>query len=204
MDEQNPYAVPRAKLKTAGVSPIADDPTSAGAVAAALRVRPWVRYFARMLDIMLFGALLGVGIEVALPGVLDHANDLLINAIVLGAWVFAEALLLASFGTTPGKALLGTRLIYTGGLRFGYGVALARSALVWWRGLGAGLPLITLITMIVGYNTLKRERRASWDADAGFIVQHRPLTVGGIAGYLAIMAGIVGLIMVGVLLDPEF
>jgi len=62
-------------------------------------VRPWVRYFARMSDFWLGGFILGLlwgcsGLETDIP---QFAVGLLLPFI----WLFVEALLLATLGTTP-------------------------------------------------------------------------------------------------------
>ena len=50
--------------------------------------------------------------------------------------------------------------------------ALERIFNVWWRGLGAGLPIVYLITMSIAYNRLKKNGITSWDKDSGFSITH--------------------------------
>jgi hypothetical protein len=64
------------------------------------------------------------------------------------------------------------RLVCNGGATLTYSAALARSLKVWWRGLAAGVPLVSLFTLITAYQRLKRNQRTSWDAEGGFMVQH--------------------------------
>jgi hypothetical protein len=86
--------------------------------------------------------------------------------------VFIESLLLSTIGTTPGKWLFKIRLIPPSGERPKYSTALSRSLKVWWRGLGMGFPFVSLITMTIAYEKLKKNGITTWDKDGGFIVVH--------------------------------
>jgi RDD family. len=93
-------------------------------------------------------------------------------------WVFVEPFCLSTFGTTPGKFLLKTRLIYNAPHALTYGQALKRSAKVWWRGLAVGFPLISLGTLIYAYRMLRANGRTTWDAEEGFRVSHGRIGTG--------------------------
>lgn len=139
------------------------------------QVRPWVRYWARMLDMYVLFIVAGIGIGVVAPDALNGkpgGKDQLFAVAACFAWVFIESLLLSTFGTTPGKWLLKTKLIPPAGTTLSYSVALSRSIKVWWRGMGTGLALPSLITTLVAYSKLKDKRITSWDRDDGFTVVH--------------------------------
>ncbi|HJM50598.1 MAG TPA: RDD family protein [Alphaproteobacteria bacterium] len=53
-------------------------------------------------------------------------------------------LLLAAWGTTPGKWLLNMAVERQDGTAIDFGSALRRSFAVWLRGLGGGLPVVSL------------------------------------------------------------
>jgi len=159
------------------VTPAAPSQATEGAAATVgvAQIRPWVRYWARLIDIMFWavpgGLLLGMlAPQFALNP--DPGNDYLVGMVVLLMWAFVEPLCLVVFGTTPGKSLLRIRLVYTGSDKLTYGAALSRSLKVWWRGMAAGAPLISLFTLITAYQRLQRNQRTSWDAEGGFVVQH--------------------------------
>lgn len=147
---------------------------------ASPQIRPWVRYAARMIDVMIWAFPAGFLIGVFAPHLLgdDPSGDYALGWLVVLMWVFVEPLSLSVFGTTPGKWLLRIRLVYNGPEELSYGRALKRSVMVWWRGLGAGLPLVSLITLILAFNKLKNQGRTSWDADGGFIVSHAKIGAG--------------------------
>lgn len=139
---------------------------------------PWRRYWARSFDCVVAGVFLGValGIVLEMTGVnIDLIPDLLFGLVLLGLWVPVEGVLLSLWGTTPGKALLATRVRTKNGDALSFGIGLRRSASVWVRGMGLGLGLIQLIANIIGYRTLKSEREATWDGEYGLVVEHRPI-----------------------------
>ena len=120
----------------------------------------------------------------------------------LFAWVFVEALLLASFGSTPGKWLLNTRVIAQDGENPSFPKALRRSLGVWWRGLGLGLPLIGLITQISSYSKLKEDGITPWDRAAGLMVTHRKVGFPRMLFTLLILGGVVYLIALAYQYEP--
>lgn len=149
------------------------DPISQESVQQALEVRPWVRFWARMFDVALFSLPAGFLLGALFPNAfVEPGIDQLLGLLLQFLWVFVEAGLLSAFGTTPGKALFRISLIKTVKGGFDYGDGLSRSLKVWWRGLGIGFPIVTLITMVVAYSKLSNNRRTTWDADEGVIVKH--------------------------------
>ncbi len=81
-------------------------------------------------------------------------------------------LLLAAWGTTPGKWLLNMAVERQDGTAIDFGSALRRSFAVWLRGLGGGLPVVSLIAMVLAWNRLRDDGQTSWDRDGGFVVRH--------------------------------
>ncbi|MFH0994866.1 MAG: RDD family protein [Pseudomonadota bacterium] len=85
-------------------------------------------------------------------------------------WAFVEANLLSSIGTTPGKWLLGIRVITHLGNKPVLLEAFKRSLGVWWYGLGAGcVPLMPLM-MAVNCIRLMKKRPTRWDRKGRFVV----------------------------------
>ena len=59
------------------------------------------------------------------------------------------------------------------GTAIDFGSALRRSFAVWLRGaLGGGLPVVSLIAMVLAWNRLRDDGQTSWDRDGGFVVRH--------------------------------
>jgi uncharacterized RDD family membrane protein YckC len=91
--------------------------------------------------------------------------------------IFFEPMMLSSFGTTPGKSLLGIKIRALSGKKISYTTAMKRGFLVWLNGMGIGIPFIAFFTMIIAYNKLKRNGITSWDERCGINVIHDQLSI---------------------------
>jgi uncharacterized RDD family membrane protein YckC len=167
---------------------------------AASPPRPWVRYWARMLDIYLVSILAGIAIGFVNPDAFNGGEQLLAMGAIF-AWIFIEAFLLSTAGTTPGKWLFKIRLSTSSGDKLDFSSALSRSFKVWWRGLGTGFPIAALITEIVAYNRLVKNGMSTWDRDGGFIVTHERIGVIRILVAIAIFSVFLFFIVAGSLVD---
>ena len=100
-------------------------------------------------------------------------NQILMGMILLFSWIFFEASLLSTFGTTLGKWLFKIKVrTQPYGEKLSFGNAISRSFSVWLIGLGLGIPIITLITQLVSYSKLKKSGKTSWDEEGGYQVIH--------------------------------
>src|SRR5262249_42016137 len=123
------------------------------------QTRPWVRYWARSIDTLLISYIVVITFDFILPGA-RHTGFVIQSRhfLALALWVPIEACLLATFGYTPGKALLRVRVTNKDGSDLRINQALSRSFEVWWKGLGTGLiPLVTTITYLVAYSRLSNK-----------------------------------------------
>ena len=167
---------------------------------------PWRRYAARFLDNMVNGVtgffLIGMAFFAIAPatayefflvfetpagGFLDLVLTALIGSFVSGALVGVT-------GTSVGKWIFGLKVYRNDGRPLGLWPGLTRDFTVLVKGLGLGIPIVSLITMIVSYNHLRNEGVSTWD-DGRYTVWHRPsgplqylLNVVGIIAFVAIMA----------------
>ena len=186
-----------APIPSAAVSPYSPPTSEAAAVELPIvssgpQVRPWIRYWARTFDTVVFVIVFGFTLGFLLPQILE-IHDTVFNMIALAAMAFYEAACLSIFSTTPGKALFRIRICRRDGTPPSFGMALLRSFRVFIKGVGLGIPLIALITQIVGYQTLNRDGITSWDKQADLIVTHREIpTWLGVVIFLAFI-GILGL-----------
>ncbi len=96
----------------------------------------------------------------------------IVRIVVTFIWVFIEAYTISKYGTTFGKNLLGTRVLDKDGELLPYDRSLKRSYGVWLKGMGAGFILISWVTMLFGYQMLKRDGVNSWDKDADSKIVH--------------------------------
>ncbi|MBL4596510.1 MAG: RDD family protein [Robiginitomaculum sp.] len=135
-------------------------------------IRPWVRFWARSLDVYIFALIFGLVFGLFFN--LENVPDILFGMIALVVWVFIEAVLLSSWGTTPGKWLLKVR-VQDHGAKLEFSKALNRSFYVWFRGLGFGIPIITLFTQSTSYDRLKKQGITPWDEKGGLKVSHKKI-----------------------------
>ncbi len=140
------------------------------------QVRPWIRYWARSFDLALFGALVGIVLEFTYPQALE-IPDALFGIVLAALFIFFEAALLAMFGTTPFKAFFNIRIRNINGNRLEFLEGLHRAFHVWLRGLGMGIPLVSLVCNYTSYQRLTASGSTSWDADGGYVITHRTIGI---------------------------
>lgn len=129
---------------------------------------PWRRYFARTFDLYVFCLFFFVFLGVAVPQLFASSEkgfDALYG--IFGAAIYAvfEGFWINVFGASLGKRLHGLRLIRTNDDGFTLAVSFRRSFAVWAKGLGIGIPIVSLFTLITAYRTLQAEGQTSWDRD---------------------------------------
>lgn len=157
------------------------------------QVRPFVRFFARWLDLAVFWvlcwAVLG-GYDIPEPLAPGESLDEMLEAMqpfafitlaIVFAWNFVEAYLLSSFGTTLGKYVFRIEVRNGGGARLSYGQALRRTLHVWVAGLGLGVAFLREALEIIALFNLVNTGRTSWDRSQNLQVQHRRIGEGRIA-----------------------
>lgn len=132
---------------------------------------PWRRFFARLVDLWViafpasFAAAFALsrfspafGLWIQRPGS-EYAFGFLLLPLVL----LVEVGIVALFGTTLGKALLGVTVTTVGAQRPSATQYLQRQLGVYWYGLGTGFPLVSLFTMARQHGRLKAGRQAGYD-----------------------------------------
>jgi len=160
------------------------------------QTRPWVRYWARTFDFLLYCLFLGVTVVAIWPEV-GEMNDTLFGIILLLGYNFVEPALLATVGTTPFKALLRVRVRNNDGTKPSYLQGLRRTFSIWVRGQGLGIPLIALITGITSYSRLSNDGVTWWDREGGFTVTHQTVAWWRWLLLIGLFAGFIGLMVLG-------
>jgi len=168
-------------------------PTTAPVPAdASAAPRPVVRFVARTLDSLVLLLVAGVGAEA-----MGTSVPLLVMPLLL---IPFEALLLSTWGYTPGKWLLRVAVRDADGRRLSFREALHRTGAVTVFCLG-GASEAGLITPIVSYRHLKRDGATYWDKLGNFRVWHG--RVGAVRTVVAAVAiGALSTIAVAVTLRP--
>jgi hypothetical protein len=142
-------------------------------------LHPWRRYFARMFDLYLFYLFFFFFLGIAFPKLFassDKSLDSLYAIFGMAAYAIFEGFCLNVFGSSLGKRLYGIKLTRSEKEGFTLAVSFKRSFAVWARGLGIGIPIVALVTLIVAYQTLAKEKQTSWDRDFQCITTHNKLS----------------------------
>jgi len=160
------------------------------------QIRPWVRYWARIIDFSLFCMVAGAVLALVYEPVLD-LPETIFGIMLLLLYIVVEPAMLASMGTTPGKALLKIRLRDSNGRKLSYSAALIRSFKVALYGEGLGIPLIALITQINAYNRLTNRGITSWDEAGNFRLTHRIIGAGRMVAVILVIMTIVFIMVLG-------
>lgn len=149
--------------------------------------RPWPRYFARMIDTVVLGAVAGLVLGIVLVLATESGADryvamtegvggLVVSNVLGYLLAIVPIAFLLAFAQTPGKWLFGIRVRDHEGRRLGLWKALQREAWVLVRGVGIGIPLVTLFTHISSFTDLKDDGTTAWDRALRCQVTHAPAT----------------------------
>ncbi len=145
----------------------------------ALGRRVWVRFGARITDSVIFGIIImGLGVAAGFaPGeALSESAIVAFQVLTTLSWFLVEAALITTFGTTPGKAIAGLWITDEEGKRTTNGKSLIRALLLFVFGWGFGLPLLTLLSLVVSQVRMKQIGNTLWDERAKTIVRGKPVS----------------------------
>ncbi len=157
--------------------------------AASGSVHPFLRFWARFFDYLLLNTLVWFvfdhpPIPDSLEKLIEFYKTLpqeeqiriaLIQGGALFVWNFIEALLISSFGTTPGKMLFNIKVTRKNGNPLKYSEAIGRSLMVWILGVGIGLAFLQILAMTFSLFYLLNKGECAWDRTLHTQVHHRPL-----------------------------
>ena len=128
---------------------------------------PWRRFFARMIDLLLYDLTWMVILTSAgLCAAGNRGVTLLNDFLALLTMLLLEPLLLQKTGTTLGKWLLGLSVRNLSGAKLRYSEGLDRTARLIWRGFGAGIPIYCWMRLYKSYGTEKKEEPLDWEEES--------------------------------------
>lgn len=133
------------------------------------------RFWARWMDIFVYNALWWLGMWACGRPIGAVLDSLLLMVLQLVPWFVLETILLHRFGTTPGKWLMGLRVVNADGSLLSLGAATLRSLRVWTGGVGFGLGPVALICQAFSLHLSRRLGRPLWDHVGGHFVRATPL-----------------------------
>lgn len=151
------------------------------------------RFWARWLDLFLFAGIWWIAMRAAGRDVGMILQQPWIMLFRYVPWFIFETFLLHRFGTTPGKWLLGIRVINNDGSLLNLAEATRRSARVLFIGLGFGWDILSLICQFMSWVTTKRLGRPLWDHAGGHRLETAPIQPMRLAAYVFILVAALGL-----------
>lgn len=149
--------------------------------------RPWIRFWARYIDISLFAFFSGLIIEPFYrfsPGPFlgfDFAG----LVVMLTAVITLESICLTLFGSTPGKWIGNVHIADFSGSKPSILQSLSRTFQVWGKGMWFGIPILSLIPMYMAKGNLIRNGSTAWDFFCGTVVSQGPVSLIRYAGIIA-------------------
>jgi uncharacterized RDD family membrane protein YckC len=149
-------------------------------------VMPWRRFWARFIDMQIF-MLLVFSVFISLTGESFEEYNYGYHIISFFLWIFVEAFLLSSFGTTIGKWALGIIVRDKNGEILQFSSALNRSSNVWVSGLGLGIPLLTPFFMLFSYSDLNKNKITSWDKKNNCRISHNKINWLGLIAIIIVL-----------------
>lgn len=133
--------------------------------------KPWPRFWARFLDIQLYGWPVAIVLVVLFPNFFSseafqgRQGDILIGLISLPFALAIDAVILSTTGSSVGKGLAGIFLATTYGTRLSLDQAFVRNAHLYARGMVLGIPILALFGYGVAFNDLRDNQSTAWDRE---------------------------------------
>jgi uncharacterized RDD family membrane protein YckC len=149
---------------------IAADPDQADVIYIdeVIQASPWSRYWSKMFDVVWTGLVLVILWAALLPNYYPTSDtaESLVGLVGVFLGIIGDSLIQGVFGRNLGGMLAGVRIQHSDGSRLSLGEHMARNLSIWLKGLGLGIPIVTLFTVASAYSVVSKGGRTSWDMDA--------------------------------------
>jgi len=152
---------------------------------------PWVRFWARMIDISTVSIFWSLLVSIFIPRGLGW--ELFSIFITIISIIVVEALLLSTWGTTPGKSLLQVYVREPQGRKLNFSQAINRCISVWVWGLGFGIPILSIIFPLLSYERIQETGAVKWDIEGVSLVSHNKIGIPRIGVVVSLLAGLIWL-----------
>ena len=158
-------------------------------ISDAKRSRPWVRFWARMIDITVVSIFVGLFVGLFIPHGLDWELFSIVIRIISA--ILLEAFLLSTLGMTLGKSLLQVYVRDPQGRKLNFSRAMKRCISAWAWGLGFGIPIASLILVYLSYDRLQETGVAKWDVEGYSQVSHKKIGIVRTAIVVSLFIGLI-------------
>ena len=135
------------------------------------------RFWARWMDLTAYSALWWLGMYFSGRDIEAAIANLWILLTMYLPWFAFEAWLIQRFGTTPGKWLMGLRVVNDDGSKLDFKPAVWRSLRVMVTGIGFGWLLLAVLCQAMSWFTARRLGKPIWDHIGGHKVVARDIGV---------------------------
>lgn len=167
---------------------------------------PWARLWAKLLDLSIWGWIVSFGFGLLLPEVASSptfqgsSGNVAWLLVTLPIAMVIDAIVQATVGTTPGAACAGFRIETADHGKLPIRTALQRNVALYFRGLGLGIPIISIFTFWNAYRALQRGELCTWDRD----LFTRPFQRGGNVYRTILTAVLVLVVRLGMLIGLAY
>ncbi len=145
------------------------------------------RFWARWLDLTAYGSLWWLAVYFSGRDIAASMGNLWMLLPMYVPWFVLESWLLHKTGTTPGKWLMGLRVVNQDDSNLSLAAAIKRSLRVLVSGIGFGWDFLALICQLMSWFTTRRIGRPVWD----FLGEHKmvakPRVPAKVAALVAVM-----------------
>lgn len=133
---------------------------------------PWARYWAKMVDMGVF--LVFALIVMSMLGWTGESMDIWAWILWITVFPLAEAVLIARFAGTPGKAVFGITVTDAQGGKLPLKASVLRSYGAMLFGSALSLPLLSFVANVFGWRAYRKTGLTRWDRRAKASVRARP------------------------------
>ena len=139
-------------------------------------IAPVARGAARYLDLAVYGMVVVAALTLLIPGFRFSRPALYAVTWIapLLLTIIIEPFMLATFGGTPGKLVMGMRVVHNDGRRLTYKEALNRTLSLIHYGLGFNIAPYNAYRFVKSYETMERGELLPWEAQNSVLADPRP------------------------------
>lgn len=134
------------------------------------------RFFARWFDLLLWSSFYMCAMHLSGANLKAMMMNFWFNYLMMIVWILAEASMIHAWGATPGKWLLGLRVMRADGAALPVGLSLLRSIRVYLMGMGMSHPILLPLCHGFSWWFVRKNGSALWDGSSGIRVSLRSIS----------------------------
>lgn len=135
------------------------------------------RLLARWFDLFLWSSLYLCAMQLSGAPLKEMMMNFWFNYLMMIVWLLIEAAMIHVWGATPGKALLGIRVLTVDHTKLSVGSSLLRAVRVYLMGMGMSHPVLMPLCHGFSWWFVRKHGAALWDGSSGQQVTIKPIRV---------------------------